>query len=160
MAQEHAGTEREERAANDNRKARTGAPNRSPVQKEQEISGYRERWRTVRASKMAVFWILAAAIALTILLGFRWGGWMTGATAGRAAVTTAQEAVVMRLAPICVAQFNQDPQKDEKLVAFQSVTTTRQRATYVAEQGWATMPGELAADNRVADACAKLLMGD
>jgi hypothetical protein len=161
MSQDHASEEREGRAMNDNRKSRVTEPNSPAVNaKAPEPSGYREQWRTAKASKAAVFWILAAAIALTILLGFRWGGWVTGAAAGKAADTMAQDAVVMRLVPICVAQFNLDPQKDEKLVELQAVTNSRQRVTYVTEQGWATMPGEETADNRVATECTRVLNGN
>jgi hypothetical protein len=160
MAQDHATEEREGRAMNDNRKSRVTEPN-SPVNSTApEPSGYREQWRTAKASKAAVFWILAAAIALTILLGFRWGGWVTSAASEKSADTMVQNAIVMRLAPICVAQFNLDPQKDEKLVELQAITNSRQRVTYVTEQGWATMPGEETADNRVATECTRVLNGN
>jgi len=74
--------------------------------------------------------------------------------ADRAAV----DAVVERLAPICVAQFNQDPLNAQNLVELKAFTTSTQRAIYVKDQGWATMPGEAAPDNRVATECARQLM--
>ena len=69
----------------------------------------------------------------------------------------AQDAVVQRLAPICVVQYNQDLGKIQKLRELNGVSAY-QRDDYVKEQGWATMPGEEKPDNKVADACAKLLM--
>ena len=62
-----------------------------------------------------------------------------------------------RLAPICVAQFNQDPLNVQKLAELKVLTTSTRRANYVKDQGWATMPGEEAPDNRVATECAQRL---
>ena len=66
-------------------------------------------------------------------------------------------AVAQRLAPICVYQFNQDPEKDQKLKELKE-TAYYQRGDYVKKQGWATMPGEEEPDSRVCEECAKLLM--
>jgi hypothetical protein len=72
------------------------------------------------------------------------------------AVQSGTDAVVQRLAPICVYQFNQDPAKDQKLIAFNEAKPY-QRDDYVRDQGWATMPGEEEPDRKVSDACANLL---
>jgi hypothetical protein len=97
------------------------------------------------------------AIVLTMIVGFSWGGWVTGGTAQKMGETMAQDAVVQRLAPICVLQFKQDPEKAQKFIEFNE-TRNYQRDDYVKEQGWATMPGEDQPDSKVADACAKLLV--
>jgi hypothetical protein len=70
----------------------------------------------------------------------------------------AEDAVVERLATICVAQFNQDPLNAEKLAELTVISSSVQRATYVKDQGWATMPGETDPDNRVATECTRQLM--
>jgi hypothetical protein len=67
------------------------------------------------------------------------------------------DAVNQRLSMICVGQYNQDPQKDQKLTELQDMRSY-QRDDYVTEQGWATMPGEANPDNKVADGCAKLIV--
>jgi hypothetical protein len=154
-----AGPEREGRARNDNRARTAQTPVDHAPPREQAKPGLRHRWDTIQTSKTSVFWLLAAAIALTMVVGFMGAGWMTGGAAERAAGTTAQAAVVARLAPICVAQFNQDPQKEAKLAELQSASSHR-RASYVDSQGWATMPGDAGPDRGVADACARLLMGE
>ena len=126
------------------------------MEQEKKVS-YRQRWDKARASKKVVFWAIIGAIILTMIVGFNWGGWVTGSTAQKMGVAMAQDAVVQRLAPICVVQFNQDPQKAQKLIEFNGVKNY-QRDDYVKEQGWATMPGEDQPDSKVADACAKLLV--
>jgi hypothetical protein len=119
--------------------------------------GYRQRWDKARATKRVVFGFALAAIVVTLIVGFNWGGWVTGGSARDMAVQSGKDAVVQRLAPICVYQFNQDPEKDQKLTELKDASTYQRRA-YVEEQGWATMPGEEKADRKVADACAKLLV--
>jgi hypothetical protein len=156
MTQGHAGIEREERSDNDNRTRKPKLPiHQAPV--EPKKPGVRQRWNAIQTSKTAVFWIMLAVIALTMVVGFSWGGWVTGDSAQKTSSTAAQAAVIARLAPICVAQFNMDPDREAKLAELQG-TSSYQRSAFVRAQGWATMPGEDAPDNRVADACAKLLI--
>lgn len=107
---------------------------------------------------MTVFWIVLGAILLTTFLGFSRGGWMTGGSAQQLSERTAQDAVVERLGAICVAQFNQDSQRGEKLAELQAETSSHQRKLYVIEQEWATMPGETISDNEVSIECAERLM--
>jgi len=119
----------------------------------QKKLGYRQRWGEARATKKVVFWFAVAAVVLTLIVGFNWGGWVTGGTAQ----AMAKDAVVQRLAAVCVAQFDQNPGKDQKLAELKDISTWQRRA-YVEKQGWATMPGEEKPDSKVADECAKLLM--
>jgi hypothetical protein len=115
--------------------------------------GYGERWDKIRPTKTIVFGLAVVTIVLTIIVGFNWGGWVTDGAAQK--MTT--DAVAQRLSTICVGQYNQDPQKDQKLTQLQE-TSPYQRDDFVKEQGWATMPGEDKPDNKVADGCAKLIV--
>jgi len=92
-----------------------------------------------------------------MIVGFAWGGWVTGGTAQKMAEEMAEDAVVNRLTPICVVQFNQDPEKYLKFKELKE-TGSWKRGDYVEGQGWATMPGEEKPDSKVADECAKQLM--
>ena len=116
-----------------------------------------QRWSDVRPTKTLLFWACVASMALTMIVGFSWGGWVTGGTARQTAETLARDAVVQRLAPICVALSGRDPAKAQKLVALKEESTW-QRSEYVGKQGWATMPGEQEPDRGVAQACATLLL--
>jgi hypothetical protein len=99
------------------------------------------------------FWsAIGGAIVFTVI-GFKWGGWVTGGTAQ----IMAEEAVVDRLAQICVVQFNQDSQKDQKLKELKEAGAW-ERDSFVEKQGGATMPGEKKPNSEVADACAVRLM--
>jgi len=119
--------------------------------------GLAQRWGAARPTKTAVFWYCAASMVVTMIIGFTWGGWVTGGTAQKMADVTGQDAVAKRLAPMCVVQFNHDGKKDQKLKGLKA-TGTWEQVEYVKKQGWATMPGEKEADGKVADECVKLLM--
>jgi hypothetical protein len=115
-----------------------------------------QRWSEVRPTKALVAWSCVGSIVLTMIVGFTWGGWVRGATAVSMAEAMAEDAVVKRLAPICVVQVGADPAKDEKLKVMNDLNSY-ERGEYVQKQGWASMPGEKEPDRKVADACAKLL---
>ncbi len=103
------------------------------------------------------FWgAIGGAIVLAIV-GFAWGGWVTGGTAQRMAEEMAENAVVDRLAPICVEKFNQGSEKDQKLKELKEEASYA-RGFYVKKQGWATMPGEENPDSKVAEKCADLVI--
>lgn len=123
----------------------------------QSYTDIRQRWSQAKLKKSVVFWIAIGAIVLTLFLGFTRGGWTTSGSAEEMAEKSAQSAVVARLAPICVAQFNADAQRVVKLSELKAASSFN-RAGYVKEQGWATMPGETAPDSRVATECAKQLV--
>ena len=117
----------------------------------------RQRWDEARPTKTIVFWSWVGSVVLTMIIGFAWGGWVTGGTARSMAEKMAEDAVVKRLAPMCVVQYNRDPGKDQKLKELVK-TDSWQRSEYVEKQGWATMPGEEKPDSNVASECARLLM--
>ena len=102
-------------------------------------------------------WGAAGGAVVLAVIGFTWGGWVMGGTAQRMADEAAQEAVVARLAPICIEQFNQISEKDQKLQKLKD-TDSWERSDYVEKQGWATMPGEKDPDSKVAKKCADMLM--
>lgn len=128
---------------------RPGSKNPNPEYK----PSYGERWSKTRPKKMVVFWICLATVIVTIFVGFNWGGWVTAGSAQK----MTESAMVQRLIPICVDRFNDDPQKDQKLVELKD-TNSYQRDDYVKDQGWATIAGETEPDHQVADGCAKLII--
>ena len=106
--------------------------------------------------KPGLWGALGGAIILAIV-GFAWGGWVTGGTAQKMAEERAEIAVLGRLAPICVEQFKQDPAKDQKLKDLKKEDAWK-KSDYVAEQGWATMPSEKEPDSQIAEKCAELIV--
>jgi hypothetical protein len=105
--------------------------------------------------KLGSWSALGGAIVLTFV-GFNYGGWVTGGTAAAMAKEVAADSVAERLGSICVAQFNRDTEKDQKLKEIMGKDTW-DVGRYIEKQSWAIMPGEDKADSNVADSCAKLL---
>ncbi len=127
------------------------------MEQNKEKVGFGHRWSEARPTKTIVFWSWVASVVVTMIIGFTWGGWVTGGTARNLAAVMAEDAVVRRLAPICVVQFKKDPGKDQKLKELKGISTW-ERGDYVKKQGWATMPGGEEPESKVADECARLLM--
>jgi hypothetical protein len=99
----------------------------------------------------------AGAIALLIVI-FSAGWVVTSGSAKAEAKPTAGQAVLDRLASIDIAQFMQDPNKEERLKELKELDSygMNNRTDCVKEQGWATMPGDKEPDRRVAGEVADL----
>ena len=104
--------------------------------------------------KPAAWGAVGGAIALAVI-GFSWGGWVTGSTAEKIANGAAGSAIIRVLTPICVEKFQQQADADGKLAELMKVRSW-ERGTFVEKGGWATMPGS-DPNTGVARACAELL---
>jgi len=98
---------------------------------------------------------VGGAIALAIV-GFTWGGWVTGGKADARADDRAAAAVVKVLAPICADKFMHQANASKDLDELNKLDSWR-RDTFVEKGGWATMPGSDSATSGVARACAEIL---
>jgi hypothetical protein len=94
-------------------------------------------------------WGLICGAVIAMIIGFAWGGWITGGTSQK----MTDEAVLASQAAICVAQFMKQPNPDEKLKALAEVNSW-QRAEFIEKGGWDKMPGQEKAGYAVARACA------
>ncbi len=95
--------------------------------------------------------------ALTAIVGFNQGGWMTGGSAEKLADQRADAAVLEALVPFCVGQSKADPQSTAKLAQLGALVSTYERKDFVIKAGWATMPSAAEPDGDLAAACAKVL---
>ena len=100
---------------------------------------------------------IAAGAVATIVIGFYWGGWVTGGTAKELVQKSASSAVVAVLAPICVDKFRHAANATANLSELNKISYAWERGTFVEKGGWATMPGATSADSAVAQACAEML---
>jgi hypothetical protein len=92
----------------------------------------------------------AAALAV---IGFSWGGWVTGGTARTMAADQSKAEVVTALSLICVDQSKRDPQLAERVAAIKTASSWN-RGDLVLKNGWATMPGTAEGNSQVAKDCA------
>jgi alpha/beta superfamily hydrolase len=96
------------------------------------------------------------AIACAVL-GFTWGGWVTGATARQDATRAAHKAAVTALAPVCARSFRAQGDAAARLAELAKVSTW-ERSNVVEKSGFATLPGGTGGDSDLAQACAELLL--
>jgi len=101
-------------------------------------------------------WSGVGGALMTMYVGFNFGGWVTNGGAVAMAKETAATAVAERLGSICVAQFNRDKAKSEKLVEMKGKDAW-EIGRFIDAQSWAIMPGDEKSDSGVADACARQL---
>jgi hypothetical protein len=107
-------------------------------------------------STSAFLWgAFLGAVALAII-GFSWGGWVTGGSATRSATAAAHDGTVAALAPICAERFRGQPDGMVKTDALIK-TSSWDRASVIEKSGFATMPGSKVAESDVARACADIL---
>ncbi len=105
--------------------------------------------------KAPLWGAVGGAIVMSIV-GFTWGGWVTQSKAAHMSAEAADVAVLARLTPICVSQYNQDMDKVSKLARLKELNNW-DRGDYVAEQGWSKIPGEKGTDSNVSRDCANAL---
>ena len=106
--------------------------------------------------KAFVWGIVVGAIVLLIVI-FSAGWVVTSGSAQAKAEEMVEKALIDHLAPICVVQFQQDPNREERLKELKEKSSW-ERGDYVKESGWATMPGAESPARGVADECASRLM--
>ena len=99
--------------------------------------------------------IVVGAVA-AMIIGFSWGGWVTGGSSDKQAASAAHDATVAALAPICVDRFRAQGDAPAK-VAELAKASTWERGNLVEKSGFALMPGSKTADTDVARACAEML---
>lgn len=96
--------------------------------------------------------------AVTVLVGFNWGGWVTGGVANDMAQRSASSALVLALSPICVDKFQRSADAAANLMQLRK-TISYQRASFIENGGWALMPGSAKVNSAVAPACTEILSG-
>jgi hypothetical protein len=106
-------------------------------------------------TKPMVWGAVVGAVACMIV-GFSWGGWVTGGTARKDAATAAHDAVVVALAPICAAQYRAQSDGPAKIAELAKASSW-ERGSVVEKSGYALMPGSKTTDSDVARACAEML---
>ncbi len=101
--------------------------------------------------KPALWGAAAGALALAII-GFTWGGWITGGKADVLARKQVQAALVEALTPICVDKFNRATDAQTRLGELKKLTSSWDRERFVRDNDWAKFGKE--SNSQVVDACA------
>lgn len=105
--------------------------------------------------KPGVYGALSGAVFVSVV-GFTWGGWMTGGTANDRAMAMSRNDVVAAMVPVCLDLARSDPARADKLETIRAAVTYQRRDALMVA-GWATMPGADAPNRDIAQACLAAL---
>jgi len=114
-------------------------------------------WSSYRPSKTLWLWSIVGASALTMVLGFTWGGWTTS---GRAQIMTE---IAIRddradlVASVCVHNFVTANDAADNLKSLQAKSSW-ERDDFIKQGGWAQIAGIDDTVTNATDACADQLM--
>ena len=116
-----------------------------------------EEFKESRVSKSTLMWSSAGSVVVALVVGFTFGGWVTGSTA-RDMVTSAGEEGRFDLASaICVERFMSQSDVNERLTELQDIGSTFRQRQFIEAGDWAVMPGAESATRQAADLCARVL---
>jgi hypothetical protein len=122
------------------------------MQQNQTLS---QRFQQYRASKAVLFWACAGSVVVATVVGFSWGGWVTGGSARDMAADSAAQARQELAAVVCVDRFMAAPDAGVQLTALQEITSSYAQSKFVEEGGWAIIvPPSDTADRRAAAAAS------
>jgi hypothetical protein len=115
------------------------------------------RWDQYRPTKGTCFWSGVGCAVATIVVGFAWGGWVTGGTAARMASDSAAGARAQLTAMTCISRFQNGPDAIANMTALKGASSYEQRGVIV-KGGWVTMPGDSEPVTGAAEICVDKLM--
>ena len=125
-----------------------------------------QRLQQYQASKTVLFWACAGSVIAATIVGFSWGGWVTGGSAIEMAEVSAAQARQELAAVVCVDRFMAAPDAGVQLTVLQEITTPRAQGKFVEDGGWAIIvpassPTDYKAranDRKAAGLCAEELV--
>jgi hypothetical protein len=113
-------------------------------------------WSEYQPTKTLWFWSCVGCVVLTMIVGFTWGGWVTGGSANAMATTAHQDGRAELAATVCVERFLQAPNAALKLAELKKESQW-QRDGFIEEGGWTTLAGLEEPIKGAADLCAEQL---
>jgi hypothetical protein len=124
---------------------------------DQQKRSIQQRWSDLQPSKTMLFWSCSGSVAVALVVGFTWGGWVTGGTAQKMATAYGDTSRYELASVICVERFLEAPDARAQLTALKAIDSSYRQRQFIEEGGWATMPSRDKAARQTADLCAKVL---
>ncbi|NLS07176.1 hypothetical protein HGP14_28165 [Rhizobium sp. P32RR-XVIII] len=116
-----------------------------------------QHFDSYQPSKTLLVWACMVTAIATMIIGFGWGGWVTGGTSRTSAATAANIAREELAAAICVQRFKTAPDAASKLIEFKAIGSTYGKRQFIEAGGWAIMPGQTSPDSGGVEGCATAL---
>jgi hypothetical protein len=96
-----------------------------------------QRFDDYQASKTVLFWACVGSVIAATIVGFSWGGWVTGGSAREMAEDSAAQARQELAAVLCVDRFMAAPDVGVQLAALKGMERSYQQGKFVEDGGWA-----------------------
>jgi hypothetical protein len=116
-----------------------------------------QRWDGLQPSKTLLVWSCAGCVVVALVVGFTWGGWVTGGTAQRMAGAAGDTSRYELASVICVERFLEAPDARVQLTALKAIDSSYAQRQFIEDGGWATMPSKDKPARQTAELCAKVL---
>jgi hypothetical protein len=114
---------------------------------DRKSSNLLQRLDQYRPSKKVLFWACAGSVIAAMVVGFSWGGWVTGGSALAMADKAAAQARQELAAVVCVDRFMAAPDAGVQLTALQEMKSSYTQGQFVQDGGWAIMPVSSSAES-------------
>lgn len=114
-------------------------------------------WDQYKPTKTVWLWSCVGVAALTMVIGFSAGGWVTGGTATDRVNASTEQAVATLAANICANRFLAAADAQTKLAALKKVDSWKQD-TFIEEGGWVTFASMKKPIDGAAEICANKLV--
>ena len=115
-----------------------------------------QQLKDYQPTKTTLFWGVVGSAVLTMIVGFTWGGWVTGGTAAEMAEEAAEQSAASLAAAVCVDRFVNAPDAATQLAALKE-TSSWKREGFVEDGNWAMLAGLEEPVDGAADLCADRL---
>lgn len=113
-------------------------------------------WSEYRPSKAMWAWSCIGCIVATMIIGFTWGGWVTGGTAEERAEAAAEEARTEVASAVCINKFVRSANAAQQFTALKKADSW-ERDGLIEEGGWSKINGYDGDLSEVAEECADQL---
>ncbi|HSA81924.1 MAG TPA: hypothetical protein VLE23_14000 [Geminicoccaceae bacterium] len=124
---------------------------------DQQKRSIQQRWSDLQPTKTMLFWSCAGSVAVALVVGFTWGGWVTGGTAREMAETAGDSSRYELASVICVEKFLAAPDARAQLTELKAISSSYRQRQFIETGGWAVMPNKDKAARQSAELCAKVL---
>ncbi len=124
---------------------------------DQKTRSIRQRWDDLQPSKTMLVWSCVGSVVVALVVGFTWGGWVTGGTARGMAETAGDTSRYELASVICVERFLAAPDARAQLTELKAIDSSYRQRQFIEEGGWATMPNQDEAARQAAELCARVL---
>ena len=116
-----------------------------------------QRWDDLQPSKTMLFWSCAGSVVVALVVGFTWGGWVTGGTARDMAQTAGDDSRYELASVVCVEKFLAAPDAQAQLAELKAAGSSYSQRQFIEAGGWAVMPNNEEASRQASELCAKVL---